>query len=356
MMVTPWREFGAVGGREQLSALHQSCLADLLGARLTVRRLEAAPPQGALGMLEALRGRIDGVTAGTERAILDEIVAGGIDTLWLDGTNLGQLAAAVGRAAPTVRVICFAHNVEARFFLGALRHRPSPRALAILAANFTAERSAVQASDRLLALSERDARLFGRIYGRAATGLLPMAIDDPRTAPAPSAQPGCGLLFVGGSFYANLTGIRWFAREVAPRLMVTTRVVGRGFDAYRAELEAGGKIDVIGAADDLSPYYAATAAVIAPIFDGSGMKTKVAEALMYGKPVIGTREAFSGYEAVVGKAGWVANSPDEWVRAIEAVSAAPRPGIDPQLRALFDRYYSRAALSAGIFTILGDGN
>ena len=48
----------------------------------------------------------------------------------------------------------------------------------------------------------------------------------------------------------------------------------------------------------LAPHLAAGAAlVIAPIFDGSGMKTKVAEALMHGKHVVGTPEAFSGYAA-----------------------------------------------------------
>lgn len=353
MMVTPSREASAVGGREQLSALHQSCLADLLGGRLTVRRLEAAPTQGAFGVLDALRGRIDGVSAGSERALIDEIAAGGVDTLWLDGTNLGRLGAVVKRAAPAVRVLSFAHNVEARFFLGALRHRPGPRALAVLAANLAAERMAVRSSDRLVALSERDSALLGRLYRRGASDILPMAIDASGATPAVAAEPGSGLLFVGGAFYANLAGVRWFSRHVAPRLAVTTRIVGRGFDAYRAELEAGGRIEVVGTADDLAPHYAAAAAVIAPIFDGSGMKTKVAEALMYGKSVIGTREAFSGYEEVAGEAGWRAYTAEEWIGAIGELGASARPGFDPALRRLFDRLYSRAALSAGIAAILG---
>lgn len=36
--------------------------------------------------------------------------------------------------------------------------------------------------------------------------------------------------------------------------------------------------------------------LIAPIFEGSGMKLKTAEALMYGKTVFGTTEAFEGYD------------------------------------------------------------
>ena len=33
-----------------------------------------------------------------------------------------------------------------------------------------------------------------------------------------------------------------------------------------------------------------------PIFEGSGMKLKTCEALMFGKNIIGTPEAFAGYD------------------------------------------------------------
>ena len=352
MFVTPRRAEGAVGGREQLSALHESSLTALLGSALTVRKLDPAPPQGVLGILDASHGRIDGVTEASERAVVDEVIASSVDTLWLDGTNLGRLAAAVKRAAPAIRVISFAHNVEARFFLGRLRHRPGPRTLAVLIANLAAERLAVRSSDLILALNARDSALFKRVFGRAATHLLPMAIDDSGPPPRTAREPGGGLLFVGGAFYANLAGIRWFAAKVAPRLAVRTTVVGGGFESYKAELEACGKIDVAGGVANLTPFYAAACAVIAPIFDGSGMKTKVAEALMYGKPVIGTREAFSGYEPIASRAGWLADSADAWVRAVSYMAADPRPAFDPALREIYERLYSPAALSTKIFTIL----
>ena len=352
MFITPGRAAGAVGGREQLSALHERCFAESISRRLTVRRLDPAPAEGILEVMAALGGRIDGVSAISEQAVVGEIIAGGIDTLWLDGTNLGRLAAAVKRASPAVRVISFAHNIEARFFLGGLRHHPSSRALGVLAANAVAERLAVRKSDRLVALSARDSELFGRLYRRPATDLLPMAIDDSGPPPKIVSEPGDGLLFVGGAFYANLAGMRWFAAKVAPRLTVRTTIVGRGFEAYRTELEACGKIVVVGGVADLSPYYAAARAVIAPIFDGSGMKTKVAEALMHGKPVIGTREAFSGYEAVAAQAGWCADSPDDWIRAVGEMAADPRPAFNPALRELYERHFSPATLSARISTIL----
>ena len=351
MMVTPPVEAGAVGGREQLSALHRSCLADLLGSALTVRQLDPAPPRGVGGVAEALGGRIDGVTAASEAAVVDEIAACGINTVWLDGTNLGRLAAVVKHAAPQVRVISFAHNVEARFFLGGVRHRPGPRALAVLAANYAAERQACRHSDQLIALSNRDSAMFGTIYGRTADSILPMAIED-RGPPGDPGQAGSApsLLFVGGAFYANLHAMRWFAKHVAPRLAVRTIVVGRGFEAYRDELEAGGRIEVVGGVDDLAPYYAAASAVIAPIFDGSGMKTKVAEALMHGKPVIGTREALSGYEGLATIAP--SDTAEQFIAAI-AVATRTTPHFSHALRHIYEQNYSPAAAVRALGRIIG---
>jgi hypothetical protein len=56
-------------------------------------------------------------------------------------------------------------------------------------------------------------------------------------------------------------------------------------------------------------------AVVAPIFLGSGMKTKVAEAASYGKVTIGTKEAFEGYENYE-SIGILCNVADDFVQNI----------------------------------------
>ena len=81
------------------------------------------------------------------------------------------------------------------------------------------------------------------------------------------------MLFVGGGFYANRAGIRWFAREVAPAINLPTLVVGYGLDDLREELERSGNVQLIGAVESLEPWYLIAKAAIAPIFAGSGMKT-----------------------------------------------------------------------------------
>lgn len=341
------------GGRALLSALHHDCLRDLLGQALSVARLGST----AGSPLGAVRGYIDGVTPGVIAALLVRLHTEEIGTVWLDGSNLGRLARAIKRAMPAVTVITFCHNVEARFFLGAFRRQPGAKAAGVLIANYLAERLAVRSSDRVVALSARDSAGLRRLYGRGADALLPMAMADtlPPLAGTDSdalVDPAAPLLFVGGAFYANQAGIAWFARNVAPRIDVATHVVGQGMAAMRAELATVPGVEMVGAVDHLAPCYREARVAIAPIFAGSGMKTKVAEALMFGKRVIGTPEAFSGYEAIAAQAGWVCRTADEFVAAIAAARALPIKALDPALRALYERDHSPAATRARLATIL----
>ena len=109
-----------------------------------------------------------------------------------------------------------------------MRKRRSVKSVAVLAANWLAERMAVRCSDVLVTLSDRDSAGLLRLYGRGADAVAPMVLED-RAPPTPPvrAVPGHYLLFVGGGFYANISGIRWFAEEVAPRIDLPMKAVGR---------------------------------------------------------------------------------------------------------------------------------
>lgn len=123
LFVTPARADVAIGGREQLSALHRRALSDLLASDF-----HACPlPQAGGSVVRKLRGEIDGVSDARITEILGAIDREEIDTVWLDGTNLGLIAKAVAEGRPHVRIISFAHNVEADFFAASLRRAPSPR-------------------------------------------------------------------------------------------------------------------------------------------------------------------------------------------------------------------------------------
>jgi glycosyltransferase involved in cell wall biosynthesis len=339
------------GGRALLSALHHECLRDLLDDDLDAYVLDKE--RSSLAM--ALRGFVDGITPQSIDRILTRLRSQNVECAFLDGSNLGQLARTIRRALPKTRIITFFHNVEARFFWGSFRHRSTLHAAGVLAANYLAERLAVLNSDDIITLSARDSDGLRRLYGRGATGLLPMAIADQLTDVEGSKgllSPDAPLLFVGGAYYGNRDGIAWFAREVAPHISLRTRVVGQGMEAMRHELECYPGVEVIGTVGDLEPFYRDAKVVIAPIFDGSGMKTKVAEALMYGKRVIGTKEAFSGYESIADQSGWCCSTSSEFIAAVEAARQLVMMEKDPNMRTLYERHHSPRAVRARLSDIM----
>ena len=75
------------------------------------------------------------------------------------------------------------------------------------------------------------------------------------------------------------------------------------------------KVKVIGSVESLTAYLQSAGAVVMPIFYGSGMKVKTAEAIMHGKRIFATTEALAGYE--IAEYGMTCcNDEESFVRAI----------------------------------------
>jgi polysaccharide biosynthesis protein PslH len=346
LLLTKQLHVRPAGGRELLCKVNYDVLCQLYGEAMELFELSNGGLRGVGAHLNAFRGHIDGLNSATIKAVLRAIRERHVAHVIVDGSNLGGFVAVLKRRMPRVRVTTLFHNVEARFFWGAWRLNKTARALGVLVANMLAERKAVRFSDQLVCLSERDSQLLSRLYGRAATHISPIAIEDKNAAPLSNAGGRTRerfALFVGGAFYANQAGISWFVREVVPLIEIPLYIVGRGLEALRRELEVPGKVVVVGEVEDLAEWYRQARFVVAPIFDGSGMKTKVAEALMYGKKIVGTPEAFSGYGDVAKEAGWVCVTAQEFSAAIKTAANDERPPCDPALRQIYEERYSMAA-------------
>jgi glycosyltransferase involved in cell wall biosynthesis len=347
------------GGREMLCKLNRDCLSDIFGQDLHVLELDSRPLTGVRSFLGAFKGHIDGLNSAVVAEAVRQIRNNRFGLAFVDGSNLGEVAAALRKHAPDVRIITFFHNVESRFFFGSLKASPSLRALAVLMVNYLAERKAARCSDRLIALNPRDSDLMRRIYGRSADYVAPMSLED-KLPPAAGGEVDSArvrkekyILFVGGAFYANRLGAAWFIKHVVPHIGIKTIVVGKGLEVFRQNGEPNPKVEVIGGVQNLAEWYLDAHVVIAPIFDGSGMKTKVAEALMFGKKVVGTREAFSGYEDVAEKAGWICATPDDFIETINRLEHRALPRFDREVRALFECRYSYEAARARLAHALG---
>lgn len=346
LLLTMQLDRSHTSGRKLLCKLNHDVLREIYGEQLVLFELPPRNLHGMMSIIKAFKGHIDGLDEETMVCVQRKIQSENVGRVFVDGSNLGAFVKFLKKRLPKIEVTTFFHNVEARFFLGSLRQQKTLRALAVLMVNYLAERKSVKYGDNIICLSQRDSRLLQKIYGRPATHVSPMALQN--TMPVAFEQYAIPhsekfALFVGGTFYANRVGISWFVQHVVPRIHIKLCIVGRGFEAYRSELEREGKVQVIGAVDDLAVWYKNAHFVIAPIFDGSGMKTKVAEALMYGKKVVGTPEAFSGYEKIVQEAGWVCSTKEEFIVAVEQAQDVIKLPFDPVLRRIYEELYSYEA-------------
>jgi glycosyltransferase involved in cell wall biosynthesis len=343
------------GGREMLCKLNYDVLTNILGSKLILFELPQPSPIKLQDIYNAFRGDIDGLTTKNTQQALELIQRGNVCQVFVDGSNLGGFVSKIKRRMPDVEVITFFHNIEVRFFWGALKTTKNIRTLAVLIVNYLAERKATRLSDKRICLSLRDSQLLKSIYGKSATHISPIALEDKLTCKRTKQQIGAAepfALFVGGNFYANREGIAWFVKNVAWRIDIKVYVVGKGMENIRADLEIPGRVEVIGPVENLSDWYSFASFVIAPIFDGSGMKTKVAEALMYGKKVVGTPEAFSGYEDIAESAGWLCKNADEFVAAMKTAQRTIDIAFDPFLRELYEKKYSLSAAATRLAQVL----
>ena len=76
-------------------------------------------------------------------------------------------------------------------------------------------------------------------------------------------------------------------------------------EKYRKEFEeCSDKVHVIGTVESLREWYVNADLIVAPIFEGGGMKVKTAEALSYGKHFVGCSESLEGYWEGMPKVFW----------------------------------------------------
>ena len=247
------------------------------------------------------------------------------DMVFLWSSKLGKLAKMISRRYPDIKIITFFHNIEIQYYEEEMKLAPNLKNRFISHIVCKNEADAIRYSTSLVVMNERDNRLLKQYYNVCANLILPLGMTDSYRAQIDKNRfddvtSRLKLLFVGSAFFANVNGVQWFIDYVFPKLKdVELLIVGKGMDGQFSSVEdctRNCKISVTGYVEKLSEIYDWCHIVISPIFLGGGMKTKTAEAMMYGCPIIGTAEAFEGYDVVYDRIGAKCDTADDFVNAI----------------------------------------
>ena len=257
------------------------------------------------------------------------------EIVFLDGSIYGGLIK-IFRQAP-LKIIVFYHNCEHDYIAVRFGKKFSLKKWIYQLMNDKSERISSLKSDFRITFSLRDANRIEKIYGVNVQKQLPLSIVDNYQVREPVEHEKNCLLF-GPAGTANIEAFGWFVKNVSPKLRCTTILAGKGFEGYR-EWE-NDKVSVIGFVEDISGLYNAASCVAIPLFSGGGMKVKTVEALMFGKSIFGTDEAFSGYDIDYERIGGLCNDADSFVEQINLFVTEDRSEYNSYARNLYETEYS----------------
>ena len=259
--------------------------------------------------------------------ICEVINSNSIKTVFIEDSVFGNLVKKIKKSCKECKVFSFYHDVKADLYKQWMDNERTLKSKIEYTIGIRQEYVNQKYADINIVFNERDAKTYQVYYGKRPEAILPLP------APVPSISHDImnsitekddkkHILFVGKKYYPNLVGFKWFVDNVLPSLTANIQVdvVGRGLEELRSEY-SDPRINVIGGVESLNPYYENADIVIAPLFDGGGMKSKTVEALSFGKIFVGTEESLFGFweemdSDIRGKTCYQCNTQEEWIQTI----------------------------------------
>ncbi len=263
----------------------------------------------------------NGYSRKTEKEIVSYLMELQPDIMFFDHTFTGGILEKLGKEfTENKMIISYLHNVEKNHVWDKVVHENILYYIPYLS-YFRNEKILMEKSDIMIGLNKRDQNEVEKIYKRKMDYLLPITYQDRFCMDCVEKEAGdekeIKMLFVGAYFGPNVQGMRWFIKNVLPFLAgkVKLEIVGKDMELVRGEFQST-CVDVIGTVDETDPYYYRADLVVMPLLYGNGMKTKTAEAMMYGKYIIGTQEALEGYDISDLDAVKVCKTDQEFIKEI----------------------------------------
>lgn len=312
-------------------------------------------------------GRSFIVSRDFRREMLD-LVRAAVDDFRPDVVHIDhlQMAQFVDFDAP-YRTVLDHHNVES-MIVKRLRETSSSLGMRLYASVEWPrlrdyELSICRKCDAVITVSDEDKAILqamdptlGNVHG------VPIGVDVAGTPVIERTEGSRNILFLGTMHWPpNIDCVQHFYRDILPLVRAevpdcTFTVAGQRPPRSIQALASDPSVRVTGYVSDATSYARDCGVFIVPLRSGSGVRVKILNALAMGLPVVSTSVGAEGIEAEHGVHVLIADTPDDFARAV--VSVLRDPGLADRLghngRELVSEVYSWEATSDKLLSVYDD--
>lgn len=282
-----------------------------------------------------------GFNEGLNKRMINHIIiqASDCDWVFIEVSYYGVIAKHLKHSGFKGKVIVFFHNVE--YDLAIQKAKRNILKSLMVPFFYYNERCAMRYSDICIVLNSRDQKRLHEYFGYSKLAIIPISMKDSLNEVDEnsliSSTPRC--LFVGSNWYPNIQGIKWFILNVLDFVDIKLQIAGRVVEALGGEVTHP-KIEILGYVKDLNVIISQADVILLPVFKGGGMKVKTCEGLMFGKNMIGTKEAFEGYDIDYSQVGAMCNTREEFIKSLKEISSQEKKRFNKYSREEYIKKYS----------------
>lgn len=245
------------------------------------------------------------------------------DVIYIDFTRWDYVVKRIKKSGYEGKIIIRAHNVEKDYLYVEYKSEKSLKSyINYLFAAFR-EKYMVNMADTILAITPEDKNRLIELYNldKEKIVVCPVGVNSSacRKKKSFNKYKKLNCLITGSLWFGpNASGALWVLKEVMPIVSDICELTIAGANPNEDIKNACKKTNtkLIPSPESMQPYFDVADMVLVPIFDGGGMKVKVAEAMSYNLPVVLTTHGNIGYKIIDYKTGFIADKPEDFASRI----------------------------------------
>jgi len=215
----------------------------------------------------------------------------------------------------------------------------------------------IKSFDHVLFISKHDAEIFKKyIPGLNSAKILPLGFNYPVWDENEKEIENNTLIFVGSMMaYFNVDAMLYFCNDVLPSIEkevpeVKLYIVGENPQNEIKSLASRGNIIVTGSVTDVKDFIKMSEVYVAPLRIGTGIKTKIIEAMACAKAIVTTSVGVQGLEFENGENIIVADDPADFANNVIELLRNPlkRKKLSENARKLFYQHYHLTSVKSKI--------